>query len=83
MRVHTSEYERSLAECRVLDTLVVRDATGHALPITRVLPHVIEFGSGAATIAFAGPRALSIGRSAREPLSVEWGMPDGTRTRVE
>ena len=83
VRVHTSEYERSLAECRVLDTLVVRDATGHALPITRVLPHVIEFGSGAATIAFAGPRALSIGRSAREPLSVEWGMPDGTRASVE
>ena len=30
VRVHTSEYERSLAECRVLDTLVVRDATGAA-----------------------------------------------------
>ena len=83
VRVHTSEYERSLAECRVLDTLVVRDATGQALPITRVLPHVIEFGGGAATIAFAGPRALSIGRSPGEPLSVEWGTPDGTRTRVE
>ena len=39
VRVHTSEYERALAECRVLDALVVRDRDGTALPITRVLPH--------------------------------------------
>ncbi|HET6671898.1 MAG TPA: trehalase family glycosidase [Agromyces sp.] len=64
VRVHTAEYERTLDECRVLDSLVVRDAEGEALPITRVLPHAVEFGGGVVSLAFAGPRALTIGRSA-------------------
>ena len=61
VRVHTSEYERSLDECRVLDALVVRGRDGAALPITRVLPHRVEFGGGAVTLAFAGPGALTVG----------------------
>jgi hypothetical protein len=63
LRVHTSEYERGLDECRVIDELRVRDASGEGLPVTRVLPHAIEFGGGAATLTFAGPGALAIGRS--------------------
>jgi hypothetical protein len=61
LRVHTSEYERRLDECRVIDELIVRDAAGEALPVTRVLPHAIEFGGGAAVLTFAGPGALTIG----------------------
>ncbi|HEY1105150.1 MAG TPA: hypothetical protein VGE78_03295, partial [Agromyces sp.] len=61
LRVHTSEYERWLDDCRVIDELTVRDASGSALPVTAVLPHAIEFGGGAATLTFAGPGALSIG----------------------
>ncbi|MFF2272376.1 hypothetical protein ACFVTX_08885 [Agromyces sp. NPDC058136] len=61
LRVHTSEYERWLDECRVIDELRVVDASGRALPVTSVLPHAIEFGGGAATLTFAGAGALSIG----------------------
>lgn len=64
LRVHTSEYERWLDECRVVDELVVRDAAGEPLPVTAVLPHAIEFGDGAATLTFAGAGALSVGRVA-------------------
>ncbi len=48
VRVHTSEYERSLEECRVLDALVVRDAHGRVLPVADVQPHRISFGAVAA-----------------------------------
>lgn len=65
VRVHTSEYERSLAECRVLDSLVVRDVHGTVLAITRVLPQRVEFGGGAVTLAFAGPGALTVGIAGR------------------
>ncbi|GAA1804347.1 amylo-alpha-1,6-glucosidase [Agromyces neolithicus] len=71
VRVHTSEYERTLAECRVLDSLVVRDASGGPLAITRVLPHVIEFGGGV-DLTFAGPGALTVGRvAAPEAMRIE------------
>ncbi|GAA1778223.1 amylo-alpha-1,6-glucosidase [Agromyces lapidis] len=63
LRVHTSEYERWLDECRVIDELRVVDASGRALPVTSVLPHAIEFGGGATTLSFAGPGALTIGLS--------------------
>ena len=56
LRVHTSEYERSLEECVALDALEVCDAAGTPMPITRVLPHVIEFG-GDVTLTFAGTTA--------------------------
>ncbi|KHK96252.1 hypothetical protein LK09_16485 [Microbacterium mangrovi] len=76
VRVHTAEYEKQLDECRVLDALVIRDAAGTALPITRVLPHEVEFGGGAATLVFDGIGALSLG--APEPgWSAEWTTPDG------
>lgn len=84
VRVHTSEYERSLAECRVLDSLVVRDAHDTVLPITRVLPQRVEFGGGLATLVFAGPGALSIGiagGTAGDRFTVEWTTPDGTTSR--
>jgi glycogen debranching enzyme len=96
VRVHTSEYERSLAQCRVIDTLEVRDADGSILPISDVLPHLVAFGGGAVTLAFAGPNALSIGLgpdAAANPAAtapptnaaatVEWTTPDGATTRVE
>lgn len=75
VRVHSSEYERSLAECRVLDLIVVRDASGAALPITRVLPHAVEFGGGAATLGFAGPSILTLG-AGDASVSAEWAIPD-------
>lgn len=84
VRVHTSEYERSLAECRVLDSLVVRDERGEVLPITRVLPQRVEFGDGAVTLAFAGTGSLSIGiaaGTAATGFSVEWTTPDAAMTR--
>ena len=46
VRVHTSEYERSLDECRVLDTLVVCDATGRRLPITPGMLCDVEIVTG-------------------------------------
>ncbi|MDQ0895253.1 amylo-alpha-1,6-glucosidase [Agromyces ramosus] len=84
VRVHTSEYERSLAECRVLDSLVVRDAHDAVLPITRVLPQRVEFGGGFATLVFAGPGALSVGIAAGKAVdrfTVEWTTPGGATTR--
>ncbi|MCP2369507.1 glycogen debranching enzyme [Agromyces terreus] len=89
LRVHTSEYERGLDECRVLDELVVRDAAGAPLPVTAVLPHAIEFGGGAASLSFAGPTALSIGVEQVEHLGhdealvVEWRTPDGRGHREQ
>ncbi|MGW9182267.1 amylo-alpha-1,6-glucosidase [Agromyces sp. NPDC055661] len=89
VRVHTSEYERSLEDCRVLDALLIRDASGDPLPITRVLPHAIEFGNGTVTVAFAGPGALTVGLgNAPSPsslacASVEWTTPDGEARRAE
>lgn len=44
VRVHTSEYERRLSECRVLDRLTVVDADGQVLPVTDVLPGKVTFG---------------------------------------
>lgn len=80
LRVHTSEYERWLDECRVIDELRLVDAAGSALPVTAVLPHAIEFGDGAATLAFAGAGALSVGGAAG--VTVEWTTPDGATTRA-
>ncbi|RAX49516.1 glycogen debranching protein [Arthrobacter sp. AQ5-05] len=80
LRVCTSEYEKRLAECVVFENLRVHGTDGRVLPVTRVLPHVIEFGGGAATLSFAGPAALSIGTGTRHrgPVAVHWETPDGT-----
>lgn len=80
VRVHTSEYERSLDECRVLDALTVTDASSRPTPITAVLPDRVVFGDDAATLVFAGAEAFSVGAAA-PGLSVEWTTPDG-RTRL-
>jgi glycogen debranching enzyme len=58
--VHTSEYERSRDECRVLPSLSVHDRAGAALPITAVRVDRIEFGGGVATLTFDGAGALSL-----------------------
>ncbi len=76
VRVHTSEYERRLDECRVLDALIVTGAAAAPLPITSVHPDRIEFGGGAAILVFAGPDALSLG-AAVPGLQTEWTTPDG------
>lgn len=75
VRVHTSDYEKSLEDCRVLDELTVRDASSRPLPITAVHPDRIEFGGGAATLGFSGTTALSLGAAA-PALSAEWTTPD-------
>ncbi|WP_401000440.1 amylo-alpha-1,6-glucosidase [Agromyces sp. GXQ0307] len=72
LRVHTSEYERSLEECVVLDALEVRDVAGAALPVTRVLPHAVELGDAAVTLTFAGPHALGIGVAGGGEAVVSW-----------
>lgn len=45
VRVHTSEYEKRLDACRVLDAVTVTDAAGQVLPVTDVQPHRIAFGA--------------------------------------
>ncbi|MBO9627464.1 MAG: hypothetical protein J7484_13975, partial [Microbacterium sp.] len=45
VRVHTSEYEKRLSECRVLDAVVVTDAAGAVLPVADVLPGRVRFGT--------------------------------------
>ena len=47
VRVHTSEYERRLSECRVLDGIEILDADGTVLPVEDVRPERVSFGGGA------------------------------------
>lgn len=79
VRVHTSEYEKRLSACRVLDAVVVTDAAGQALPVTDVLPHRIAFGGQAgdasATLTFDGFGALSI--AGVDDARVTLTHPDG------
>jgi hypothetical protein len=63
LRVSMAEYERPLADCVVFDSLSVADTAGRLLPVTRVLPHQIEFDHGRVTLGFAGPHSLSFGLS--------------------
>ncbi|GAA1886128.1 hypothetical protein GCM10009715_35340 [Paeniglutamicibacter psychrophenolicus] len=79
LRVCTSEYEKRLSECVVLENLRVLGADGAVLPVTRVLPHVIEFGNGAITLSFAGPTGLGIGPGSGHSGSatIHWQTPDG------
>ncbi|MFJ6415520.1 amylo-alpha-1,6-glucosidase [Paeniglutamicibacter sp. NPDC091659] len=79
LRVCTSEYEKRLAECVVFENLRVHGADGRVLPVTRVLPHVIEFGGGALTLSFTGPSALSIGPGPGHTghATIHWQTPDG------
>ncbi|UNK70642.1 hypothetical protein [Microbacterium sp. H1-D42] len=83
VRVHTSEYEKRLSECRVLDSLTVTDAEGQALPVVDVLPGRVRFGaSGAeATLTFADPSTLSLGPStgsaANAGMRLRFERPDG------
>lgn len=63
LRVSMAEYERRLADCVVFESLSVADTSGRLLPVTRVLPHQIEFDHGRVTLGFAGPHALSVGLS--------------------
>lgn len=76
VRVHTSEYERRLEDCRVLDLLQVRDAASRPAPITAVLPDRVEFAGGEVTLVFAGTDALSLGASA-PGYTATWTTPDG------
>ncbi|KRB38588.1 amylo-alpha-1,6-glucosidase [Microbacterium sp. Root180] len=81
VRVHTSEYERPLEDCRVLDSLTVTVAgptPGAFRPatITAVLPDRVEFEGGSVTLVFAGPDALSLGASS-PGFSASWTTPDG------
>lgn len=77
VRVHTSEYERRLSECQVIDALTVVDAGGEVLSVSAVHPARVTFG-GVATLTFADPSTLSIGG---DPGSrVRLRRPDG---RVE
>ncbi|MDE0545375.1 amylo-alpha-1,6-glucosidase [Microbacterium sp. C7(2022)] len=75
VRVHTSEYERGLDECRVLDSLMVVDAAKRPAPITAVLPDRIEFAGGEVSLVFAGPETLSLG-AATPGWSARWTITD-------
>ena len=91
VRVHTSEYERRLSECRVLDALIVVDASGEARAVTDVHPARVTFGAAAATLTFADPSTLSLGgepgsrvRLRRPDGSVEeHPLGDGLRLRID
>ncbi|GAA1057924.1 hypothetical protein GCM10017608_03260 [Agromyces luteolus] len=82
LRVHTSEYERSLEDCVAIDALVVRDRDGARLAVTRVLPHVVELGDGAVTLTFAGPHALSVGVADGREAVVSWRAREGAETET-
>lgn len=75
VRVHTSEYERRLRDCRVLDAVSIRDGSGAIAPVSDVLPHRIAFGD-VATLTFDGTGALSI--AAADGATVELTHPDGS-----
>ncbi|WP_411731168.1 amylo-alpha-1,6-glucosidase [Paeniglutamicibacter sp.] len=79
LRVCTSEYEKRLQDCVVFESLRVLDARGIALSVTRVLPHVIEFGNGAITLTFSGASGLSIGHGSVRAgsTSIHWETTDG------
>ena len=86
VRVHTSEYERRLSECRVLDRLTVVDAAGVPLPVADALPGKVTFGPLAqepddvkATLTFADPSTLSLGGAAGLMLHLE--LPGGSVQR--
>ncbi len=79
LRVSRAEYERSIDDCSVFDELTIAVPGGDPLPVTRVLPHLIEFGDGAASITFAGPDALSIGGSG-QAVELRLTGPDGGTT---
>ncbi|MFE5672751.1 amylo-alpha-1,6-glucosidase [Agromyces sp. NPDC056523] len=76
LRVHTSEYERSLSECVALEALEVCDSAGVTLPITRVLPHVIEFGDQV-SLTFAGASTWSVGVRSSGDVLVCWTRQPG------
>lgn len=80
LQVSRAEYERKLDDCVVIETLTVT-VSGHPLPVTRVLPHVIEFGEGMASVTFAGPDALSVGAHG-VAVELRLGMPNGEITRI-
>ncbi|MCK8467418.1 hypothetical protein M0722_09465 [Microbacterium sp. KSW4-16] len=75
VRVHTSEYERRLSECRVLDALIVIGAGGEVLPVTGVHPARVSFGGGAVTLTFADPSTLSLGGTPGSRVRLR--RPDG------
>ncbi len=80
LRVCTSEYEKRLAECVVFENLRVHGADGRVLPVTRVLPHVIEFGGGArhAELRRAlGPEHRPGSRAHAGTSTIHWQTPDG------
>lgn len=77
VRVHTSEYEKGLAECRVLDALTVRDAAGATLPVGDALPGRVRFGRG--NVTRVGGSA-GVGRSGADaPPSADSPTPAGAR----
>jgi len=82
VRVHTAEYERPLAQCRVLDALTLWDGDGRPLPLSAVRAHEVVFGEEAATLTFAGPGALSVGGHA-DDVEVRWIAPDGTAAAAQ
>jgi hypothetical protein len=79
VRVHTSEYEKRLSACRVLDAVTVTDADDAVVPVAEVQPHRIAFGSGpgerVATLTFDGPGALSVAGVAGSHVTL--AHPDG------
>ena len=83
VRVHTSEYERSLDDCRVLDAPRGARPDGVPLPITGVLPHVVEFGGGVVDAQLRRPGRAD--HRARAPTLVRtrdgrrWTRPRSTR----
>ncbi|WP_311258384.1 MGH1-like glycoside hydrolase domain-containing protein [Microbacterium sp. WCS2018Hpa-9] len=81
LRVHTSEYERRLSECRVLDGLTVLDAAGHALPVADVLPGRVTFGPSTSSGTQGGWESVS-SRSARSTTEATLTFADPTTLSI-
>ncbi|MGO4692140.1 amylo-alpha-1,6-glucosidase [Glaciibacter sp. 2TAF33] len=86
VRVALAEYERPLDECVVFERLAVVGTDGAPLPVTRVLPHRIEFGAtgtgGLVTLTFAGPHALSVGAHGDVTAELRLTAADGGQQTI-
>ena len=80
VRVHTSEYERRLSECRVLDAVTVVDAAGEVLPVSDVHPARVGFGGVSSRSARSPTGGAEHGSSSEGAPAAETRRPEVTLT---
>ncbi|WP_309128830.1 hypothetical protein [Microbacterium sp.] len=82
VRVHTSEYEKRLSACRVLDSIVVTDASGAVLALADVLPGRVRFGGPSAALLHEGGQPDEATLTFADPSTLSLGGTPGTRVRL-